>query len=45
MSKLILFLEKSYGDDLGRGKSLVSKYRHRKMIKTRLRKFVKQLGI
>jgi len=43
MSKLIKFLEKSWGDDLGRGKSKTSKHKHRHLIKVRLRRYLKQL--
>lgn len=42
MSKIVLYLEKAYGDDLGRGKSPISKHRYKKLIKTRLRRFTKK---
>jgi hypothetical protein len=41
--KLILYLERSFGDDLGRGKSVNSKRRHRRQINVRLRKFVNSI--
>ena len=43
MKKLILYVEKSYGDDLGRGKSSASKHRHRHTIKVRIRKYLKEI--
>ncbi len=44
MSKLILYLEKCYGDDLGRGKSVVSKRRFKRMIKVRFRRYINKIG-
>ena len=43
MKKLIYFVEKVYGDDLGRGKSKTSKHRHRKILRTRLRRLLNRL--
>ena len=42
MSKLIKYLAKDYdGEDLKRGKSKVSKHRHKRIIKVRLRRYLK----
>lgn len=41
--KIIYFLEKVYGDDLGRGKSKTAKHRHAHNLKVRLRRFVNLL--
>ena len=43
-NKLIKFLDKSWGDDLGRGKNNTAKHRHKHMIMVRLRRFVKDLS-
>ena len=45
MSKIIQYLEKCYGDDLGRGKSNVSKHRHKHLLKVRLRNYLKTIEL
>ena len=43
-NKLIRYLGKDWGDDLGRGKNITAKHRHKHMIRVRLRRFVKDLS-
>lgn len=40
-NKLILFLDKSYGDDIGRGKNNIAKHRHKHKLRVRMRRFIK----
>ena len=41
--KLIYFVEKVYGDDMGRGKSTEVKRRQAHILKVRIRRFIKSL--
>ena len=40
LSKLIRYLSKDYGDDIGRGKNKTSKHRQKHTLRARLRRFV-----
>ena len=43
MKKYIYFVEGTHGDDVGRGKSVVSKNRHKRVISKRLRRLFNKL--
>jgi hypothetical protein len=43
LSKAAIFLDGSYGDDIGRGKNKTAKHRHKHKLRVRLRRLVDNL--